>query len=236
MISRDLFQRFYLPAAYHCPGFHAANMASTKWVPLRIGGRKSIDFFATGNTGSVVLGLIIEAVSGEDYYEYIRKNIYQPAGMPNSDHFVKTEISSGKAVGYFIPDQDGESGLTSNLDILGRMGGPAGGGYASANDLLAFANALYDDRLIDPPHREVMTTYKLGSASAGGYAYLYQDGRINGKRYIGHNGGAPGVNAEFSIFPDDAWTIIVLSNTHHNASPLADQIRQWVAFPAEDDQ
>src|SRR5210317_1826435 len=53
--------------------------------------------------GPVVLGLIIEAVSGQDYYEYIRTNIYQPADMAHSDHFDKFESTSGKATGYFVP-------------------------------------------------------------------------------------------------------------------------------------
>jgi len=180
------------------------------------------------NAGPVVLGLIIEAISGQDYYEFIRKNIYEPAGMAHSDHFDKFESGSGKAVGYFVP-RDGNE-LISNQQDLGRIGSPAGGGYASANDLLQFATALYDDSLIDADHREQMTSKKTPGASGGGYAYLYQDGRVNEKRYIGHNGGAPGINAEFLVFPDSGYTIIVLANLGHAASPVADQIRQWVGY------
>jgi CubicO group peptidase (beta-lactamase class C family) len=180
------------------------------------------------NAGPVVLGLIIEAISGLDYYQYIRENVYRPAGMAHSDHFDKFENVSGKATGYFVPRNGNE--LISNQQDLGRIGSPAGGGYASANDLLRFATALYDDRLIDAEHREQMTSKKIPGANGGGYAYLFHDGRINEKRFVGHNGGAPGINAEFSVFPDSGYAIIVLANLGHAASPVASQIRQWVAY------
>ncbi len=184
------------------------------------------------NCGPVVLGLIIEEITGQSYYDYIRKHIYTPAGMPHSDHYTKTESASGKANGYFVPD-DSAGELVSNEHIRGNIGSPAGGGYASANDLLAFATALYDGTLIDPDYREQMTTAKGSRNDAGGYAYLYQDGRVNGKRYVGHNGGAPGINADFSVFPESGYALVVLSNTNHNASPVADQLRQWIGYAVD---
>ncbi len=182
------------------------------------------------NSGPVVLGLIIEAISGESYYDYIRKNIYAPAGMTHSDHYTKLETASGKARGYYLPRDGASTKLISNQSVLGNIGAPAGGGYASANDLLKFATALYDGTLIDAQHREQMTTVKVPGGGGGGYAYLYQDGRINGHRYVGHNGGAPGINADFAVFPDSGYMFIVLSNTNHNASPVADQLRQWIGY------
>jgi CubicO group peptidase (beta-lactamase class C family) len=179
------------------------------------------------NGGPVVLGLIIEAVTGQDYYEYIRQNVYGPAGMAHSDHYDKFENISGKATGYFAVTEGGEE--ISNFDDLGRIGSAAGGGYASANDLLKFAERLYDGTLIDAEHREMMTTMK----TPGGYAYLYLDGRVNGRRYVGHNGGAPGINAEFSVFPDSGYVVIVLANQDSAATPVAEQIRQWIGYAGE---
>jgi CubicO group peptidase (beta-lactamase class C family) len=182
------------------------------------------------NGGPVVLGLIIEAVSGLDYYDYIREYVYAPAGMAHSGHYNKIETSSGKAIGYLNAEAGEDPVLISNFEDLGNIGSPAGGGYASANDLLGFATALYDGSLIDAGHREEMTTFKVEEAPGEGYAYLYADRRVNGRRYIGHNGGAPGINAEFSVFPDSAYVIVVLSNVDANATPVADQIRQWVGY------
>lgn len=193
-------------------------------------GREPGSEFVYSNCGPVVLGLIIEAVTGQNYYEYIRSRVYAPAGMDNSDHFNKVETDSGKATGYFVPREPGATELISNFSDLGYIGSPAGGGYASANDLLRFATALYDGSLIDEQHREEMTTYKVKQGADEGYAYLYADRRVNGQRYIGHNGGAPGINAEFSVFTDSGYTVVVLSNTGSNASPVADQIRQWIGY------
>ncbi|NND45971.1 MAG: beta-lactamase family protein [Xanthomonadales bacterium] len=183
------------------------------------------------NAGPVVLGLIIEKVTGQDYYDYIREHIYAPAGMVNSDHYDKFENLSGKATGYMMPEEGGE--LMSNQQDLGRIGSAAGGGYASANDLLRFAQALYDGSLIDEQHREIMTTYKVPFPDGGGYAYLYMDGRINGQRFVGHNGGAPGINAEFAHFPELGYTLVVLANQDRAASPIAGQARAWIGHSAD---
>jgi len=150
--------------------------------------------------------------------------------MVNTDHYDKFENVSGKATGYFVPRGAGPNGeLISNFEDLGRIGSPAGGGYASANDLLRFAKALYDGTLIDAEHREMMTSDRTG----GGYGYLYGVDSLNGQRFIGHNGGAPGINAEFSHFPELGYTLIVLANLDHAASPVADKARAWIAYSAE---
>lgn len=189
--------------------------------------------FNYSNGGPVVLGLIIEKVSGENYYDYVQTHVYEPAGMAHAGHFDKSENVSGKATGYFVPHESGTSEMISNFEDLGRIGSPAGGGYASANDLLAFAGALYDGRLLDAEHREEMTSYKVKMGPDDGYAYLFGDFRANGERYIGHNGGAPGINAEFAVFPDSGYVIVVLSNMGENASPVADKIKDWVAFRSQ---
>ena len=127
-----------------------------------------------------------------------------------------------------------ESGdLISNQSDLGNIGAPGGGGYSSANDMLKFAAALYDGTLIDAQLHEEMTTAKPPGGEGGGYAYLYQDGRVNGKRYVGHNGGAPGISADFSAFPDSGYMIVVLSNTNNNASLVAGTLRQWIGYAGD---
>ena len=56
-----------------------------------------------------------------------------------------------------------------------------------------------------------MTSKKIRRANGGGYTYLYLDGRVNEKRYVGHNGGVPGINPEFQVFPDSGYATIVLA-------------------------
>jgi CubicO group peptidase (beta-lactamase class C family) len=182
--------------------------------------------FLYSNNGPTVAGLIIEESSGVSYYDYIRQNIYQRAHMTHSDHYRKDNPGSGFAIGY-EKSEDGE--WQDNIDWLGMIGGPAGGGYASANDLLLYANALAEGTIVSPAQVITVTTGKIRLAEDFAYGYGFGDHLLAGQRYVGHNGGAPGTNAEFSLFPDLGYTVIVLANYGHAATPMADYLRQLVA-------
>lgn len=95
---------------------------------------------------------------------------------------------------------------------MGLRGSPAGGGYASAQDLLRFSKALADGRLLSREWLERIWNPRRDGPEDRGYAYLWGTGVTNGKRWVGHNGGAPGVSADFRYFPDDGITVIVLGN------------------------
>jgi CubicO group peptidase (beta-lactamase class C family) len=181
------------------------------------------------NSGPVVAGLILEAVTGQDYYDYIREHIYEPAGMVNSDSYAhEDEGSAGFAIGYHRerPDRAREP----DRGWHARIGSAAGGGYASANDMLRLSNALMNDRLLSRDMRETLWTPRSELGPDFGYGYYVgihsYDGGI---RRVGHNGGAPGVSAEFTIFPELGYTVIVLSNYSRAASQTADWLFQLVA-------
>ena len=161
------------------------------------------------NGGPVILGLVIEKLSGMDYYEYVRKHIYAPAGMTRAAHYLSNDTEAGYAVGYErLPD----GRLRDNAGFLGLRGSAAGGGYASANDLLAFARALRAGKLLSRDQLELLWT-PLGTPGEGmGYGYLFGVGRDNGLRWVGHNGGAPGISADFRYYPDEDLTVVVLAN------------------------
>ncbi len=180
------------------------------------------------NNGPVVLGLIIEAITGMDYYDYVRKNIYQVAGMEHSDHYEIDDKDAGFAVGYY--KERGETNWQNNTPTMGRKGSAGGGGYASANDLLRFSIALMDGQLLGDEQIKTMTTGKVDMGPNLMYAYLIGEHFLNKHRYIGHNGGAPGISADFSIFPDLGYTVIVLANYGRAAAPVADKARQLIAY------
>jgi len=90
------------------------------------------------NGGYVVLGLIIEKVSGVDYYTYVRENIFKPAGMTASESYEKDATVENRAVGY--TREDGP--LRSNYSTLPGRGSSAGGGYSTVEDLLSYTEAL----------------------------------------------------------------------------------------------
>lgn len=177
------------------------------------------------NGGPVILGLIIEALSGTDYYEYIREHIYRPAGMKHSDHFRRDDVASGIALGYLRTEAGDWQDNGSDLSLRGSA---AGGGYASARDLLAYSRALANERLLTRAQLE--TLWKpYNQTGPMGYGYLFTVGGTPERRWIGHNGGAPGISAEFMHYPDDGLAIIVLANQDH----ASEGMREWLHAQVE---
>jgi D-alanyl-D-alanine carboxypeptidase len=180
--------------------------------------------FEYSNCGFAVLGLIAERVSGTDYYKLVRDWVYRPAGMVNSDHYDRDDARSLRAIGY-LPD------ARDNFGMLAKRGSAAGGGYASANDLLRFARALRGGQLLEPETLKELTTPRAEMGGPGnGYGYgfgIIGGAARGGERFVGHNGGAPGISADFALF-DSGWTVIVLSNHDRGAGPIAQRLQRMV--------
>jgi CubicO group peptidase (beta-lactamase class C family) len=159
------------------------------------------------NYGMVVAGAIVERVSGMSYYDYIRKNIYQPAGMIGSDSYWKNKPTPNLAKGY--ASEDGP--LHENLAWLPMRGSPAGGGYSTCEDLLRFATALTGHKLLDADHTNLVTTGKPGTPDER-YGYGFGISNEGGVRSFGHGGGAPGINSDLKIFPASGYVVVVMGN------------------------
>lgn len=101
----------------------------------------------------------------------------------------------------------------------------AGGGYSTVIDLLRFANALQDHKLLNIPNTELLTTGHVSTPKGGHYAYGFQDGVINGLRCFGHSGGGPGVNGDLEICPATGYAVAVLANID---PPAAQRISAFV--------
>jgi CubicO group peptidase (beta-lactamase class C family) len=178
------------------------------------------------NGGPVILGLIIEAISGLGYYDYVREFIYRPAGMSNADHYRRDDGEAGIATGY-MRTTEGE--WQANSEELSLRGSAAGGGYASARDLQAFARALADERLLTRAQLETLWKAQSQHGPDVGYGYLFSSGTVAGRRWIGHNGGAPGISAEFRYYPADELVVVVLANQDHAAMAIGEWLNALVA-------
>ena len=104
---------------------------------------------AYSNAGYVVLGLLIERLSGNDYYTYVREHIFKPAGMTHTGSFFVDSLPLNTAIGYTRGDEDAplSTPLRSNRPDLPGRGSSAGGGYSTAQDLLRFVQALREQRI-----------------------------------------------------------------------------------------
>ena len=158
------------------------------------------------NGGYVLLGAIVEQVSGRDYYDHVRARIYRPAGMNDTDHFADGDPVENLARGYTrrldTPGEDDGTGLRDNGPTRPWRGSPAGGGYSTVDDLDRFVQALRGGRLLDAK----WTAWAVGDA--GG---------------IGVAGGAPGINA--ALETNGPYTIAVLANLD---PPAAERVALWI--------
>jgi len=104
---------------------------------------------AYSNAGYVVLGLLIERLSGQDYYTYVRDHILEPAGMTRTGSFFVDSLPPNTAIGYTTGSENAPPGapLHSNKQELPGRGSSAGGGYSTAQDLLKFLKALREHRI-----------------------------------------------------------------------------------------
>ena len=170
--------------------------------------------FEYSNCGPIILGLIIERITGMSYDDYIRQNVTGPAGMTDTDCYDMWEPVENVAIGYTRMDFSGRQRetWTNNLFMNPVKGGPAGGGYSTVEDLLRFDVALRTSVLLDAEHVDILTTGKVDRDPDTRYAYLFEEDVKNGHRIVGHSGGAPGINATLRMFMDPGYTVAIMSN------------------------
>jgi CubicO group peptidase (beta-lactamase class C family) len=186
------------------------------------------------NSGYVVLGLIIEKASGQNYFDYVRENIFKPAGMSNTDSYEKGADVSNLAIGYTRMSPSGQPDPNAprreNTQLRPQKGSSAGGGYSTVNDLLKFVMALQSHKLLSKKFTEIVTTGKIEVGGVvGKYAYGFGDKVFDGKHIVGHNGGSAGIAANLDIFPELGYTSIILSNYDPPAMmPVIMKIRELI--------
>lgn len=143
----------------------------------------------------VVLGEIIERVSGQPYEQYIAEHVFAPAGMSRSGFLRNDQLPADAA--HFIGHPRGpESPAEDVTRFHGVAGSAAGNAYSTLRDMLAFDNALREHRLVNA---ELTAQVLRGQAETN---------RATAR--IGFAGGAPGVNT--LLFGNGAWTVISLTN------------------------
>jgi CubicO group peptidase (beta-lactamase class C family) len=114
--------------------------------------------WAYSNYGFLLLGVVIERVTGGSYYDYVRDHVYQPAGMKASGSLAEDQVVADRSVGYM--KDKGDSAWHPNTGTLPYRGTSAGGGYSTVGDLLRFAEALTDHKLLNAHYTELLTTAK----------------------------------------------------------------------------
>lgn len=182
--------------------------------------------FEYSNSNYLLLGAIIEKLSGQRYEDYVQQNIFTPTGMTHTTidntHLDTTDL----AVGYTEMGADGqlEDGSPRHRFGDGKpgRGTAAGGGFTTADDLLRFAQALRENRLLSAAATEQLLTEQVGYERPGyRYAYGFISRQVGDERIVGHSGGYPGVDVQFDVYLRGGFTVIVLANYELVGEPVA---------------
>jgi D-alanyl-D-alanine carboxypeptidase len=168
-----------------------------------------------GNTGYVVLGALIEGVTELSYYEYMKREVFQVAGMKDTDFYEMDLPIPNCATGYtrenFFTPEDGK--LRSNQFIYAVKGSPSEHCFSTIEDIFLFFQAFQNNQLLADHYKELcVISHTAGEQSGVSYGYgfhIIDDGKHG--HVVGHGGRAMGGDA-FALMYDLGYIVIVLSN------------------------
>lgn len=168
------------------------------------------------NTGFLILGIILEKISGLSYEEYINKYVYQPAGMASTFFPELDHVNQGLADTYEKDYLTGKPVFYNTRYYQVIKGTPAGGGFSTCTDLLNFMQALAAGKLLKPETVQQMQTAKPDMNSPD-YGFGTQ---IFDANSYGHTGGGPGTSAWVKFDKQSGLTFIVLGNTNAGSNAV----------------
>ena len=179
--------------------------------------------FHYSTQGYTLVGCVIEGASGSKYIDFVRQNVFLPAGMENTQIDNRFAIIPYRTRFY----QKTESGTVQNADFLDSSYKIPGGGWlSSAEDMGHFEVAILNDKLIKRATRDLMwTPLKPSDGSKDGYGLGWGNGNEGAIASVGHNGGQQGTSTAFTISPAQKAGVVVLTNMEGaEASDLAQEI------------
>ncbi|HEU0098387.1 MAG TPA: serine hydrolase domain-containing protein [Allosphingosinicella sp.] len=180
------------------------------------------------NYGFILLGRIVEQVSGLPYDDYIQRNIFRPAGMASTGNRPESEVLPRRAVGYM-----GAGARLKNADhTLPLNGTAAGGGYSTVGDFNRFVGGLTSGRLLRAETLQKLIDGGVKMADGKFAGFDFGETMPDAGRFIGHGGAAPGMNGSLLHFLKSGITVVVLANRDF---PAAESIAVFAAhrLPAD---
>lgn len=206
----------------------AADYLKTAMMPMSV--RQLIDNFKNkpadfkpgekfdyNNNGYILLGYVIEKLSGQSYEAFLRENIFRPLDMANSGYDQHTPVIKNRAAGYLRPDDRVGGSLMNAVYIDSSQSFSAGALYSTTEDLLRLDQALYAGNFLSPKTQQAMFTPSFGEyGSAPTYGYGWFINRQFNRRAISHPGGVPGFTSMLTRFPDEKVVIILLGNLENS--------------------
>lgn len=181
------------------------------------------------NSNYILLGSIIERVSGMPFEEYVQRHLFDPAGMTRTcycepgapDHATPySRYTAGFGPGRrAVIDRWVEVPAGAK-----RPGAPGGGGISTVGDLARFAEALLTHRLLTPQMTALVLAPKVKTDDEGHRGYGFEVYDWSGTRVVGHGGNFWGTMSQLDIYPESGYTVVVLSN---NDASGGEALRNW---------
>lgn len=176
--------------------------------------------FSYSNSGYIVLGALIEKVTGKTYEQVLQEKIFGPLKMINSGYDHHSAILKNRATGYEINGGKIENSAFIDMSVPYA----AGSLYSTVEDLFVWDQALYTEKLLPKKYMNMLFE-KYTPAFGQYYGYGWSTGKTqigtsnDSVNFIGHGGGINGFNTLITRLPDDKSTVILLNNT--GGAPLS---------------
>ena len=177
------------------------------------------------NSGYAVLAMIVEKVSGKSFAQFLQENIFQPLGMKNTiAHEKGISTVKNRALGY---RQEGGQFIFADQSVTSAVLGD-GGIYSSVEDLLKWDRALYTEKLVK--QEALVAAFAPGvllDGKALEYGFGWRLDQFNGHRRVMHTGSTSGFRNVIQRYPDDNFTVIILTNrAAPEVAPLAEKLAE----------
>jgi CubicO group peptidase (beta-lactamase class C family) len=171
--------------------------------------------FNYSNSGYILLGYLLEKISGQSYGDFLQQNIFTPLGMEDSGIDSNAAILPKRAQGY----SPSPKGIQHTGYISMTIPFSAGAIYSTTGDLLKWEQGLFGGKVISEASLKKMTT-----PFKDNYAFGLFIGDSSGHKMISHAGGIEGFNTSLHYYPDDKLTVVVLANLNGDTGAIANNL------------
>lgn len=163
------------------------------------------------NSGYILLGFIIEKVSGQTYADYVTEHFFKPLGMKNSYYGDVAPVIKNRAAGYGQAEVKGTYNNAAYLSMTQPYA--AGSLLSTVEDLYTWTKALHGGKVVKPESLKKMTTpYILPDGTSTHYGYGLQMGNLLGSPTVEHGGGINGFLSDLVYLPGEDVCVAILTN------------------------
>lgn len=180
--------------------------------------------FSYSGAGYVLLGLVIEAVSGLSYYEYMKTQVFEPLFLFDTDFIPLHHVVDNVAEGY-IPVRDKNNGLIGwkkNIYSVPAYGLSDGGAFSTAKDMIKFLRAIRNNECLSEEATKawLKPIVQVTNEWSYGYGLWFQQDASGELIKYGHTGEDPGVSARLFHYPKKDIDLVLFSNHGYSTTTL----------------